>query len=171
MKSAQCVLSELGNDLELSNVKVAQRCNVSRDYVASARAALELQAPLPSSTHGGDLQAPLQPALSAAAMPSDPNLPRAFEPPPLNSLDCWAKASSRDRTQFVDAVSLMELFNAAPADVQEAFLKKLTANDPRIKADRTMLDHYLGQIEQRPPGTMPAIPEFLGRGRRPSAVS
>jgi predicted DNA-binding transcriptional regulator AlpA len=52
-------------------------------------------------------------------------LPRkAFEAPPLNSLHCWHDATPSERTKFVDAVGLWNLFNAAPEDHRAAFVAR-----------------------------------------------
>ena len=113
--------------------EIRRRTGLDHRFVAGFRAALAALAwspPRPATSAPGDLVTGLDGLAPAnvpppSGTPSTPGHTVAFEPPALNSWDCWVRATPRERTAFVDAVGLHHLLAAAPAGHRDAFLKDL----------------------------------------------
>lgn len=119
----------------VSNREIGRRIGLDHRYIAGYRAAL---------AHRGEGPAPHAAMLADGAgttpatfpgrwqhTPSMPGLTVAFEPPALNSLDCWALAAPAERTKFVDAVGLAHLLEAAPPDHRDAFRRTIKTDGAR----------------------------------------
>jgi len=83
-----------------------------------------------------------------------PRMPRkAFGAPPLNALHCWHDATPAERTKFVDAVGLWNLFNAAPEDHQAAFVARLSQSVRRLIEEQAKIvqrtTELIGRFRQR----------------------
>jgi hypothetical protein len=123
---------------DLSNRELARRYNVNHDFVAGFRAALKWLPARDAPTVGGTVAATPTAAALAKAVPSSgtrstPGHTIPFEPPALNSWDCWVRSTERERTKFVDAVGLHHLYAAAPEDHRQACIWRFQmAQSPEV---------------------------------------
>jgi hypothetical protein len=142
------------NLCQLSDREISRRTRVSQPFVSKLRKTVisaESTAPLGliTRTHG----------------PTASGMEGILDPPALDPY-AWVTANARHQRQFVDAVGLRALYNAAPPDHRDAFVAWLLTQLP--ENDRP--DHlpsnvhmYLSLTEGRSSDEGLGIPDFLRR--------
>ena len=153
----------------LSNREIARRCGTSHVFVGKLRSGSRgavTRAVTTSRGQEGPVGGGNGPVEAAAAAPRVfPRRTKAFEPPALNSLDCWVLATPEERTKFVDAVGLNALYATAPEDHRAAFLARRWCeleHKPEVEPPPEM-QVYVAQIGLTLPGEVPDVPDFLRR--------
>jgi hypothetical protein len=134
---AQALLDLLADPTNLSSREIPRRTGLDHRYIGGYRTALAAAArgpeqdgqPMPSAL--GTTPAPARGSVAAppSGTRSTPGHTIPFEPPALNSYDCWALATDDERRRFVDAVGLRNLYRVAPPDHRAAFRRELLADD------------------------------------------
>jgi ParB-like chromosome segregation protein Spo0J len=125
------VTAEVKADPTRSDRAIAKVAGVDHKTVAEGRAKLESRGEIPHAEKRMDASGRKQPAKkSKLRQPTKKRTPSASAPAPKPTThhdlrNCWDRAPPDERRRFIDGVSLLTLFDAAPIANQEAFRKRL----------------------------------------------